>query len=201
MELEREMILAQEMFEEAVGLINKYNEAKRRRIVYMELVVDHLRREIVSYLWKISCQGLSEVPSKRLFAYTAMVDDIERIADHAQNIADMAKNKSERNILFTESGEQELADIHIKVSQNITDALQLIGKYDMSRARTIQAREDAVDEAVKNAREQHLIRFHRRICQAEAGPVFVEILIQLERISDHCDNIAEYVLDLGNAPP
>ena len=57
-------------------------------------------------------------------------------------------------------------------------------------------RENEIDTAVKGARERHLVRFHERLCQAEAGPVFIEMLIHLERISDHCQNIAEHVAGL-----
>ena len=57
-------------------------------------------------------------------------------------------------------------------------------------------REEDVDIKVKIARDKHLKRFHNRLCRAEAGPVFVEMLIHLERISDHCVNIAEYISDI-----
>jgi Na+/phosphate symporter len=62
--------------------------------------------------------------------------------------------------------------------------------------RDIISREEEVDVKVKDARERHIKRFHKRLCRAEAGPFFVEMLIHLERISDHCNNIAEYVLDI-----
>ncbi|MCK7502978.1 MAG: hypothetical protein MZV70_01980 [Desulfobacterales bacterium] len=65
----------------------------------------------------------------------------------------------------------------------------------------IICREEEIDIKVKDARDRHIERFHRRLCQAEAGPFFVEMLIHLERISDHCNNIAEYVSDIEKKSP
>ncbi len=67
---------------------------------------------------------------------------------------------------------------------------------DNEKINGIIRREEEIDIEVKEARDNHLKRFHNRLCQAEAGPIFVEMLIHLERISDHCNNIAEYILDI-----
>ncbi len=68
-----------------------------------------------------------------------------------------------------------------------------------ARLLKIGQREERIDEAVKQAREAHLVRFHQGVCQAEAGPIFLEMLIHLERISDHCQNIADDAADLAGA--
>jgi phosphate:Na+ symporter len=79
---------------------------------------------------------------------------------------------------------------------NVDDAVLLLDKRDDARILNVYRREDSVDVKVREAREKHLDRFHRRVCRAEAGPLFLEMLINLERISDHCQNIAEYVEEL-----
>jgi phosphate:Na+ symporter len=79
---------------------------------------------------------------------------------------------------------------------NVDDAVLLLDKRDDAKILNVFRREEAVDVKVREARERHLDRFHRRVCRAEAGPVFLEMLINLERISDHCQNIAEYVKEL-----
>jgi phosphate:Na+ symporter len=82
-ELEREAFLANRMLRESMALIDRYERSRQQSILYMELVVDHLRREVVRYLWRVSRNNLSARLSQTLFNYTAMVDDIERIADHS----------------------------------------------------------------------------------------------------------------------
>jgi phosphate:Na+ symporter len=195
-ELEREIMLSRRMLVLSLELMEDYHDLKRKNIRYIEPVVDRLREEIVQYLWKISCNALTPRASNKLFAYTAMVDDIERIGDHAFHIAELAKDKHDGAIEFSDAGKAEMQEINQLVIANVDDAAVLITRLDASKVQEITLREEAIDEKVKDARERHLSRFHQRVCQAQAGPIFIELLIHLERISDHCQNIAEYVIDL-----
>ncbi len=192
-ELERQIILVQKILAEGLLLMKDYREWKRQNITYVELVVDVLRSEIVNYLRNISCQQLSPPLSKKLFTYTAMANDIERIGDHAVILAKLATNKYQAKVSFTEMGRNELGEIEQRATDNLSDAAALIGERDAERIKSISLREEDIDVRVKEARERHLVRYYQGICQAEAGPIFIEMLIHLERISDLCQNIAEYV--------
>jgi len=198
-ELERESVLAQKMFRETARMVSDYREWKRKRIRYVEMVVNHLRAEIIEYLRQVSCQVLSSRLSKTLFVYTAIADDIERMANHMVSYVDLAWTRNSRTIAFTEFALQELAEIERLVGNNIDDVVQLLqNRYgERDRLSTVTEREARVDKAVREARDRHLIRFHERLCPAEAGPVFLEMLIHLERISDHCQNIVEQIDELN----
>ncbi len=195
-ELEREAFLANRMMTESLALFEHYERARQENILYMELVVDHLRKDVVRYLWKLSRNSLTAQPSRTLFNYTAMVDDIERIADHAVNIIELARTRNKRNVQFTEMGKVEFDHIRQLVAANVDDALALISQWDEERIRNITCREAQIDVEVKESRDRHLVRFYNQIDAAESGPIFIELLIQLERISDHCQNIAESVDEL-----
>ena len=196
-ELEREIILAEKMISESTLLLRQYDKGKDRNIGYIEMVVDHLRRQILRYLWKLSSLELTESQTRRLFVYTAMADDIERIGDHAINIVELARSKHYRNIQFTQKGEDELQEIEGLVFDNLRMARLLLDHPDFDLVQKITDQEEEVDVKTKQSRENHLDRFYKRICQAEAGPIFVEYLIQLERVSDHCQNIADYMQDMN----
>jgi phosphate:Na+ symporter len=195
-ELQREIILVQRIFVESSLLVKDYKEWKRQNIIYVEFVVDVLRREIVNFLRKISCMQLSPEFSQKLFTYTAMADDIERIGDHAVLLAKLASNKYQAEVSFTEMGKKELGEIEQRATENLRDAVSLIGERNEEKIKSIFLREEDIDVKVKEARERHLVRYYKGICQAEAGPIFIEMLIHLERISDLCQNVAEYVDEL-----
>jgi len=195
-ELKRELILAQSMYTDTFRLIRDYREGKRKDILYVEFVVNNLRNEVARYLWKISSGPLSEEHSKKLFVYAAIVDDIESIANHTVNILELCRHRHRRNVDFSRWAFVDLEEIGKLLDENLADALSLIESRDEEKIQNVTRREDEVDRKVKEAKEKHLERFHRRICQAEAGPIYVEMLINLERISDHCQNIADFAKEV-----
>jgi phosphate:Na+ symporter len=108
----------------------------------------------------------------------------------------LATQKDEGKIKFTESGMKELQEIISLVNHNLDDAMSLIEGSHNEKISGLIRREEEIDVKVKEARNKHLKRFHNRLCTTEAGVIFIEMLIHLERISDHCTNIAEYILDI-----
>jgi len=195
-EIRREINLVHKMYSLSVNVISSYSDGRKRDIFYIEMVVNNLRRKITKFLWKISAQHLSARLSKKLFSYTAITADIESIGKHVVAIIELATQKEDKQIKFSEIGEKELQDIISLVGDNIDDSMSLLEVYNDEKNSDIIRREEEVDIKVKVARDKHLKRFHNRLCRAEAGPVFVEMLIHLERISDHCVNIAEYISDI-----
>ena len=192
-ELKREIILAQRMLSESLGLISTYSEVKRRDIMYIELVVDNLQAEITRYLWNISCGQLSPELSKKLFAFAAIVYDIERIGDHSINLVDLSESKYKRKAVFSIAAKVELKEIEKLVIENLEDAAFLIEERDDGKIKNVFERKKEVDFKINGAMEKHLERFYKKICRAEAGPIFIDMLINLGRISDHCQVIAEYI--------
>ncbi len=195
-ELLRALSLTQRMLAGSVELILSFREGRRRDIRYIEMVVDNLQEEIAKYLNMISSSPLSVNASERLFAFSAIVDDIERIGDRALNMADLSKYKHDSKADFTSQAETELEEITQLVFENMNDTASVMEHGDKALIGAIIEREEIIDTKVRDALQSHLERFRQGICQAEAGPIFVDVLINLERISDHCENIGEYFEDL-----
>ncbi len=195
-ELGREIALTQKMLTMSLSLIPDFKLAKQRDISYIELVVDNVQAEITQYLWNVSCGHLTPALSKRLFAFSSIVYDIERVGDRSTNIVELAEWKHKRKALFSDPAKTELKEIGDLVIKNLDDAALLIHERDVNRIRGVFERHVLVVGAIKAATEKHLVRFYQKMCRAEAGPIFVDILVNLERISDHCLVIAEHIKNI-----
>ncbi len=195
-EIRRQIYLVQKMYRTSITMIVNYQPGREKDLFYIDMVVNNIRLEINRFLWKISAQNLLEKHSKQVFAYTAMANDIESIGSHVLCISKLAAEKARRGIKFSECGENELAEIIDLVSYNFDDTVSIIDDPNEKKNMDVILREEEIDIKVKESRDNHLERFHKRLCDPEAGPIFVEILLHLERISDLCNNIAEYMCDI-----
>jgi len=195
-ELKREMMLARRNYNEGIKLISEFNKASKRSIFYIDLVIDNLQKEIMHYLDDISRLQLSKQETTKLFCYSSMVDDIERIGDHVTNLVHLAEFKHINKVYFSKQAIKEIKNIQDLVAKNLNDADFLITKKSDQKIKAVFEREKEIDRAVKQARENHLNRFYKGACLAMAGPIFNDMLVNFERISDHCMNIAEYAEQL-----
>jgi predicted membrane GTPase involved in stress response len=186
-------VLTQKMLKTSLLLIHEFKPAKQRDIAYIELVVDNVQTEITQYLWNVSCNQLTPVLSKKLFTFSSIVYDIERIGDRSTNIVELAESKHKRNAVFSGPAIAELKEIGDLVMKNLDDAVMLIEQRDGKKIQDVFERHLQVVVAIKAATEKHLVRFYEKVCHAEAGPIFVDMLVNLERISDHCQIIAEHI--------
>lgn len=195
-ELSREIMLGRKMFDDSSSLLTKFSEVKKKDIGYIELIVDNLLTEIVKYLWNISCGQLSPSLSKELFSYSKIVYEIERIGDRSTNLLELAEEKHKRRTIFSDAAHEELREIIGLIMNNLDDAASLIESKDKMKISMIFERNRRVKICVKNATSKHLERFYQKVCIAEAGPIFVDVLVNLERISDHCQVIAESIHEI-----
>ncbi|OPY02189.1 MAG: Na+/Pi-cotransporter [Syntrophorhabdus sp. PtaB.Bin184] len=195
-ELKRQIALAQRMLLESLELFISYSRNKRQNVMYMELVMDNLQAEITTYLWGISCGALSQPLTKKLFAFSSFAYDIERMGDRSVNLGELAEQKFKRRAHFTPAANEELRDIGTLVLHNLSDASRLIEKNDIALVRIVIERERRIDVKIKKATGDHLERFYKKLCLAEAGPIYVDVLVNLEHISNHCLVIAKLTNEL-----
>jgi phosphate:Na+ symporter len=189
-ELSREIMLTQRMLSDSLAMIPRFSQVKKRDVMYIELIVDNLQTEITRYLWNISCVDLTPALSKKLFAFASIVADIERMGDHSTNLVELSESRAKRRAEFSMAAQVDLNEIEQLVVQSVDDTVSLFSKADPERIREIVDRTQQIDRKIKAATERHLERFYQKVCPAEAGPIFVDMLSNMGKISEHCRLIA-----------
>ena len=124
-----------------------------------------------------------------------MVNDIERIGDHAENVADSARQRMERGIDFSREAMKEMGEMLDMVNTLIRFAIEMFSTGIDEHLRDILSLEDAIDEMERELQRQHIARMTRNECTPEAGMLFSDVISGLERVADHATNIAFSVLD------
>ena len=132
---------------------------------------------------------------KSLGALFHVVNDIERIGDHAENIADAARQRKETGVTFSKEAQNEMGEMMEMVNQLIQYAIQMFAKGDESHMKEIIQLEDLVDEKERALQRFHVMRLTKGECTPEAGMIFSDIASGLERVADHATNIAFAITD------
>lgn len=195
-ELSRMANIASEMvsFSKKAVVSGDMNSAEM--ISEYEDVVDMLQYETVKYLSKMLSEGsLTSHQSIRLSGLMHVASDIERIGDHCKNIAEFAVINSEEKIIFSDSARVELTSTFDVILQIVTDSINALYKSDEEMARRVLTEENEVDDLERRLRDKHFDRLNKGECDPRATVSYIEIIHNLERIADHCDNIAETVIN------
>ncbi|MDO5294958.1 MAG: Na/Pi cotransporter family protein [bacterium] len=174
-------------------LNNDKDEANKVKEV--EEKIDKMVSMISDYLVKISNLSINEKQHQVVNNMFYTISNIERVGDHAENIAELADEKADNNIVFSESAKmemEEMCDTALKAYENA-----LLARKDRSieHVRKVVKYEDKADMLEDELREQHIHRLSSNKCNSEAGVIFIDALTNLERVSDHSLNIANYVKD------
>ena len=165
-------------------------------IVYKtEKTIDNMEKMLTEYLIKVDNLSLTERQKRIVNNLFYSVSDIERIGDHAENMAEQAEYLVQHKLDFTETGMKDLRSISDSVIQSFQHAIDARQTGNMDSVRKVSQDEDDVDNQEEELREKHIERLSAGQCEPSAGVVFLDILSNLERISDHAYNLAGYVKD------
>lgn len=160
-----------------------------------EKQIDSYVARLSDFMVKISNNGLTDRQSSQLKNLMYTVIDLERIGDHAENIAELAQKLKAHNISFSMAGKQDLEPMTEAVEKALDCAVAAREQGSLDMARNTFRYEDDVDSYEEDNREKHINRLSRNECSSEAGVIFLNMLTNLERVSDHAVNIAGYVKD------
>lgn len=200
--LERSRALSYEMaqsaisaLEEALACLRNFDSGKLEQIRQKEDFTDRCEDEIGAYLVKLSAGQLSDDHSTEAASLLKIIGDLERIGDHAMNLAESAEELHQKRISLTGSAEAELNNLCNAMSQVLGLTCRAFVNGDMISAAAVEPLEEVIDQLKERYRSSHIKRLQRGECTIEAGFVWSDILTDLERTSDHCSNIALNLLE------
>ncbi len=185
---------AKECFNYSMEGILENSEKKVEKAFKKERHVNELQKSILSYLLKLSKSSLNDNAIETVDALFSVVNDIERIGDHSENIAELAKIAIDSKLKFSQNATKELTEMYEKVLSTYSYAIDAMEKSDVELAYKIIRMEERVDMMEKSYRANHMQRLNNSTCNFETGIIYLDIITNLERISDHSLNIAQQVI-------
>ena len=183
---------------DSITLIDKYDDELAESIVKNEKEVDEYEDATSSYLLQISEQDLSQKDSREVSQLLHVVGDVERIADHAVNIMDAAKEINTKNITFSKEAQREISVMANAVREILSLAMEALVNVDLNVAKKVEPLEQIIDKLNHKIKKNHIERLRTGNCTIELGFVLSDILANFERVSDHCSNIAVCLLEIEN---
>ena len=187
--------LASENLNRAMNALITLDEDDIEEVYEVEKNINFLNHAITDYLVKINQTTLPIEDLKSIGALFHVVNDIERIGDHAENVADAARQRKEEGISFSKEAQKEMGEMLDMVNNLIRYSVDMFAKGDESHMQEVIRLEDMVDEKEKELQKFHVRRLTKGECTPEAGMIFSDIASGLERVADHATNIAFAIID------
>lgn len=173
----------------------KQNEKLISQAGDVEETINFLEREITSFLVSLSRTSLSEHQSEVITSLFHVINDIERIGDHADNISELAQYRIDNKLVFSDEAIRELKNMYETVKSAVDSGINALENFDFDSARKVLSIEEKIDAMEKQLRVDHINRLNKGICYPASGTIFLDIISNFERVGDHSTNIAEMVLN------
>ncbi len=187
-------IYARKNFKTVRGLFEKYDLKEIEKIQEREDLIDRLEDRVGQYLIKLNDCALNEDESRMVTTLFHLISEYERIGDYTVNISETATVLYEEEIGFSEQAQKELGVVCDAITEIIGLAIEATKSLDMEVLTEIEPLEEVVDRLVEELKAVHIDRSKKGLCNIEVGIHFLDILTNVERISDHCSNIAIYLI-------
>lgn len=175
---------------QAIDILGKYSESAAEKIKQEESMVDVYEDKLGTFLVKVSGTDLPTKDSQFVAKLLHIIGDLERISDHARNLVDNAKEMNDKGIEFSESAKKELKVITDAVKEILDLAVRSFEEQNIDDALLVEPLEEVIDRLRTRLKNRHIKRLQRGDCTIELGFVFSDLLTNLERVADHCSNIA-----------
>ena len=187
--------IATDTLRNSVDCLVSYDKAKAAAIRKAEDRTDHLEDVIGSYLVKLSAKQLNEIEGAKASMLLKAIGDFERISDHAVNILESAEEMREKGIIFSDSAKAEMDALCAATNEIVTISYGAFVENNAEQANLVEPLEQVIDRMKELLRTRHIDRLRMGGCGIEAGFVWSDLITNMERVSDHCSNIAGCVMD------
>ena len=191
---------ARDNYRLAVELIWKFDAKKLERLNETEVALDKLEGLLDNYLVKLTDRALTAEESTRVSELLHTLSDFERIGDYAVNVSESAVVLHDRNITFSPQARAELERLTAAVGETLDKTVACYQSRQRTLAVQVEPLEEVVDLIAATLKNRHVERLKAGECTIELGTQFLELLINLERMSDHCSNVALHILRQTSSP-
>ena len=194
-EMERMANMAISNLERAMNTLVSHDQKELDEVYRVEKNIDYMNKEITNYLVHLNQSKLPIDDVMSIGSLFHVVNDIERIGDHAENVADASIMMKKDEVVFSKDGEQDLVHMMSMVRKIVNYSVEMFSKNDRHHLQEILILEDQIDQEERILQQKHVERLTQNECTPEAGMIFSDIISGLERVADHATNIAFSILD------
>lgn len=185
---------AAKAFDLSYDYIINSNEKVAEKGHKTEEAINTIDEKLTRYLISLSGEALSQKESEVLTNILDSSRDLERIGDHAEALLNLNDYLQRKNVQFSEAALEELAEIYLKTSEFVKDALESVENNDLEQAQALIKRHEDINNMERVLRKTHIKRLNNGECSTQAGVNFIDIISHYTRVSDHAMNLAEKVL-------
>ncbi|MBE6681977.1 MAG: Na/Pi cotransporter family protein [Ruminococcaceae bacterium] len=190
--------ISNESFRLATKLLDEYDDDTFNKVKKLESKVDKYEDKISTYLVKVAEKQIAAKESRVVTELLHCIGDIERISDHALNIAEVAQEISEKKIDFSDKAKQDIKIITAAVTEVLYIAIEAMTNDDLDMAKCVEPLEQVIDRLKRKIKNGHITRLRQGDCTMELGFILSDLLTNYERIADHCSNIAVCFIEMSH---
>lgn len=190
--------MAEKSISNALSLLHGYSPSGFETVEDAEGTVDKYEDKLGKYLVKLTEQELDAKQNRYVSRFLHVITDFERISDHALNIAESAREKHEKGIVFTEDADKEMGVLSAAIGEIIALAVKSFTEDDVELAYRIEPLEEHIDNLCDTIKSRHIDRVQKGMCSLQHGFVFNDLLTNFERVADHCSNIGVAMVDFND---
>ncbi len=189
---------AAEALHESLTALTGYTAELAASVKKKEALADHYEDILSSYMVKLSSEGINEADSNESAVLLKVIGDFERISDHSVNLIESAEELATKKMSLSETARKELTVITAAVEEIMALSLQAFTENDLALAIQVEPLEEVIDDLKEQMRNHHILRLQQGSCSIETGFIWSDLLTNLERIGDHCSNVAGCVVDMNH---
>ncbi|MBR6617451.1 MAG: Na/Pi cotransporter family protein [Oscillospiraceae bacterium] len=194
----RMALLAKDTLMMSLDLLTNYSDKKKEEILKNEDVLDNYEDQIGTTLVQVASKALSEHNSQICSRVLRVINDFERLGDHAVNLVDVAEEIHEKKIKFTPEAQKEISVLTGVIREILENTFSIYENPDEAAAANIEPLEQVIDNLTRDIKANHVQRLQKGMCTIETGFVLTDLLNNYERVSDHCSNVAVLMIETAH---